>query len=275
MFGQTYYHGTIRRFVVFFGSLFADIYINRTDSNNDVVESMRVPIMYGPVEKFLARVEADPDLTKPVAIDLPRMSFALTSMMYDGDRKLETTRKIYLKNNDQKISYIYNPVPFNFFFTLSVMVKNAEDGTKILEQILPYFTPDWTATLNLVPEIGETKDIPVVFNTINTEDIYEGDFTKRKAIVWNLNFTLKGYLYGPLNSVGLIKQVFVNFYIPTTNTAAEGVGNSTLQEHIYIQPGMDANGNPTSNVSISIPPDEINLTDDWEYIVQIINDATK
>ena len=172
------------------------------------------------------------------------------------------------------ISYAYNPVPYDIFFSLYIGVKNVEDGTNIIEQIVPYFTPEWTATLNLVNDPNFTKkyDTPIIIQNIACEDNYEaGNFTQRRALIWTINFVLKGYFFGPIHESGLIKQIYVNFEIPTTNTAAEGIRITPVSEQIYIQPGETANGQPTSNASLSIPPNEINVTDNWAYVAKLIS----
>lgn len=273
MFGQTFYNGIIRKYILWFGTLFNGITINRTDSSGNIIQSAPIPISYASKEKFLARVLGDPNLTKPVAIDLPRMYFLLTSMMYDGERHLNQITKVYNANNAaSKISWVYNPVPYNLYFSLGIMVKNAEDGTKILEEILPYFTPAFTATLRLIPEMNIEHDTPLTLNLMTYQDVFEGQFTERKAMMWTLNFEMKCYLYGPINQNGPIKKVYVNFRLPSTNTAAEGVGNTPVSEHIYEQVGLTANGQPTSNAAASIPVADINITDDWGVVVEIIND---
>lgn len=265
MLGNTFYFSLIRSYVIFFGSLFNDIYINRNNSNNEVIQTLKVPISYGPKEKMLTRVESDLTLQKPFAIILPRLSFELLTLKYDASRKWMTNRKVSYKVPDKPIIRVtQNPVPYNLSFGLYLAVKNNEDATKILEQILPYFTPEWTAKLNLIPEMNIQHDIPVVLGDISTEDIYEGEFSQRKAIIWTLQFTLKGYLYGPITESGQIKQIFINYRIPTNN-AILTVGPTVAQS--YIQPGLTANGEPTTNVTFSIPPDEIQQDDNWGFIV--------
>lgn len=268
----------MRRYILWFGTLFNDITINRNDANGQVIQSAPIPISYASKEKFLARVLGDPKLDKPVAIDLPRMYFLMTTLMYDGTRHLNQTRKIYNKTANTAnttMQWIFNPVAYNFYFSLGIMVKNAEDGYKILEEIVPYFTPAFTATLKIIPEMNIEHDIPLILNSINYEDVFAGAFTERPAMMWTLNFEMKGYLYGPINTNGLIKQVHVNFRTPTTNTAAEGVGITPVAEHIYEQVGLTANGQPTSNASLSIPISEINITDDWGTVIEIIDDETE
>lgn len=248
MFGQTWSHGTIRKYVVLFGTLFNDIYINRENSAGETIQTLRIPLSYGPKEKFLARVNMDTGLDQPTAITLPRMSFEIVTMNYAPERKLNTINKkhkTYTTDSGQQ-SYQYSPVPYDFTFQLSVMVKNAEDGTKIIEQILPYFTPEWTATVNLVPDIDGTYDVPIILNDITTEDTYEGDFTIRRALIHTLTFTIKGYLFGPTREANIIKQIDVDIRVPERGNAT--IPNTAISNTAVIQitPGQYSNGTAVS-----------------------------
>ena len=252
MFGQTFGHGTLRKYVIYFGTLFNNLRLNRYDADGNIVQNMKVPLHYGPREKYLARVDGNPNLDRQVAIQLPRMSFEMTGLTYDPTRKMQTLNKIKAANpNDPNyLMYQYAPVPYNIEFTLSIMVKNAEDGTFIIEQILPYFTPDWTATLNLNPDMGNAGkyDVPVTFDNISSEDQYEGDFTQRRALIWTLTFTMKGWMFGPTKTNGgkIIKEIDVNFRIPSKHQfAREGnPQNSGVTVNVDIKPGVAANGSP-------------------------------
>lgn len=275
MLGHTFYHNTIRKYVILFGTLFNDIHINREDTAHGVTRTIKVPISYGPKEKMLARLDADPDLKRP-AIVLPRMSFELTDLNYGPTRKLNTIGKIVAANPDDAnaAKYQYTPVPYDLNFILSIAVKNADDGTRILEQILPFFTPNWSSTVDLIPELGIRLDIPIVLNAVSSEDTYEGNFEERRAIVWTLSFTMKGYIFGPTrptngsNSGQLIKLANVNFYDTSTYTNIDNaVGNLDVVENIQITPGMLANGSPTSNASLSVSSDQINANDNYGYII--------
>ena len=275
MLGHTFYHNTISRYVILFGTLFYDIHINREDTSQGVTRTIKVPISYGPKEKMLARLDADPELKRP-AIVLPRMSFELTDLNYGPTRKLNTIGKIVAANPDDTNSakYQYTPVPYDLNFILSIAVKNADDGTRILEQILPFFTPNWNSTVDLIPELGIRLDIPIVLNAVSSEDSYEGDFEARRSIVWTLSFTMKGYIFGPTrpaNGSGggqLIKLANVNFYDTSTYTNIDdAVGNLDVVESITITPGMLANGSPTANASLSVSSDQINANDNYGYII--------
>jgi hypothetical protein len=211
---------------------------------------MKVPLNYGPHEKFLARLEGNPDLQRPIAMQLPRMAFEITGITYDANRKFPLTNKITAPdpNNSTGVLYQYMPVPYNIDMTLKIMTKNAEDGTYIIEQILPYFNPMWSATLNLIPEMNIKHDIPITLDNIVCEDTYEGDFLTRRAIIWTLNFTIKGYFFGPSVSAntGIIKEIDVNIAIPPGNVLMEYATkeNSPSQVNMEIFPAQYANGQP-------------------------------
>jgi len=256
----TFSHNVIRKYVIIFGTLFNDIYVTRENSAGKNVDTIKIPLSYGPAEKYLSRLQGDPELTRQVATVLPRMSFEMTSFQYDAERKRNTMNKTYVQNADPStVSYQYSPVPYNINFRLSIMTKNVIDGTKIVEQILPYFTPAWTPTVQLIPEMGDagTFDVPIILTDVSQEDTYEGDFIQRRAIIWTLEFTMKAYVFGPVKNAGLIK-------FTTVNLPDQGISITT-------RPGLTANGKPTSNSSISIPYANIESTDDYGFI----NDITE
>lgn len=267
MFNSTYYHDTLRRYVIYFGTLFNDIYINRV-VDGEVTQTIKVPLSYGPKEPMLARLESDPNLNKPTAIVLPRMSFEMTNFRYDKERHLATIgKRTTLTNDNESLKYVYNPVPYNIDFKLYIMVKSAQDGTRIVEQILPFFTPEWTATLNLIPEMAITHDVPVVLTDISQQDTYDINFTQRRAIIWTLTFTMKGYLYGPAKDSKIIKMAKMNLYAPNLLTIPEAIRDATPPaETITVQPGLTANGEPTSNAALSVPLSEISADDNYGFI---------
>jgi hypothetical protein len=262
------------------GTLLNNISITRTDKDGNVTSLLKIPITYGPKDKMLARILQDPALDLQSAVlPLPMISFEMGKMTYDGSRKLNTIGKVSVKDatDINKFKYQYNPVPYNIDFKVFIYAKNAEDGTKIIEQILPYFTPDWTTTVNLIPEVDVKVDIPIVLNNINYSDNYDGQYKDRRAIIWSLDFVLKGYIYGPVKSSGIIKFVTTNFYIPTTNTAIQGRGITPVAERITIQPGLSANGQPINykgrpnQNTGTIPYTEIEADDDFGFITMFYN----
>ena len=270
MFSSTpFYFSLIRKYIILFGTLFNNIRISRTDKDGNVTMIERVPITYGPKDKMLVRVVQDPNIDRPTAIyPLPMMAFEMTSFDYDGTRKLQTINRIAVVNPDDKSKnkYQYNPVPYNIGFRLSILVKNAEDGNKIVEQILPYFTPDWTTTANLIPEMNVTMDIPVILNNVSLEDVYDGEFDKRRSLIWNLDFTLKGYIYGPVKSTKIIKFANTEFFVATDDNIRSA---NVASAYVQVQPGLTANGKPTSNASLSIPVANIIATDTFGYVTSI------
>lgn len=271
MLGSIYYHGTLKKYVTLFGTLFNDLYINRTDTVHNVKNTIKVPLQYAPREKVLARLESDPNLTKPVATVLPRMAFEITTMSYAPTRKLPTINKNRkVSNTANEFSYSYSPVPYDISFSLYIMVKNQEDGTQLLEQILPYFTPEWTTTINLIPELGIVQDIPLVLLNVTPQDTYEGDFQERRVITWTLDFIMKGYFYGPVRKSGIITLANTNFFDASNyDNIDDAVGVGTSIDQVTVEPGQLANGSPTSNASVSVDRNEITANSQYGFIVKL------
>ena len=223
MFGTYFYHQTSRKMVVAFGSLFNNIEVRRTDSSDAVTEVVKIPLSYGPKDKMLVRISQDPSLNPKVALTVPRMGFELTSMTYDGARKLNTMGR-NVKKGTTGLKKQYNPVPYNWDFSLYVFVKNAEDGTQILEQILPFFTPDFTVTMTLISGMTVKMDIPLVLNSVTSEDSYEGDFATRRSIIWTLSFLMKGFLYPSVtDNAKIITSSVVDTHLMSAVTAADPI----------------------------------------------------
>lgn len=207
-----FYNSTIRKYVALFGTIFNDMSIDRIDSEDGTVQRLKIPIGYGPKQKYLARIRANSDLTEKTAgITLPRMSFEITNISYAPERKLGTTQKCAFTTSNSTKGYTYVPVPYNVDFQLAIMTKNSEDALRIVEQILPFFTPDWTVSATIIPGQGAI-DLPILLNSVTIDDAYEGDFEARRILVWTLDFQLRAYLYGPVKGSGLIKQIDVSFY---------------------------------------------------------------
>ncbi len=270
MFGQTWQHSTLRKYVILFGTLFNNLHVNREDTAGETIQTLKIPLSYGPKEKFLARLDGNPDLDREIAIVLPRMAFEMVDLNYDNDRKINTINKIVATGeNDSSVKYMYAPVPYNIQFNLYVLTKNAEDGARIIEQILPYFTPSWTSTVNILPEMNHKIDVPLVLNSVSSEDTYEADFLSRRAIIWTLSFTMKAQLFGPVRDSGLIKEVDVNISIPPSNVSAANANstNSPTTLNIDIRPGLTANGQPTSNAALSVDASQISRDDNYGFII--------
>ncbi len=214
MLGQQFYHETIRKVVVAFGSMFNDIHLVRKDNSGNITQSMKVPLAYGPRQKFLARLREDADLTKQVAVTLPRIGFEIAGVSYDPARKLNRVQKFKKVKGSkaQQLDTQYMPVPYNIEFSLYIMAKQSDDALQIVEQILPYFQPDYTVTINDNTDMGVKRDVPIVLGGVTYEDTYEGDFTSRTTIIYTLSFTAKFYLYGPVTSSKVIKTVQADQY---------------------------------------------------------------
>lgn len=200
IFGHDYYHGTLRRYVIMFGNLFNELQVHRYNSAGQKVQTIAVPIAYGPKQKFVERQLSDPTGFKSVQESLPRLAFTMDSLMYAGQRKLNSTLKFknVLNTNTKTATSVYSPVPYDMTFTLSLLTKNAEDGTQIVEQIIPFFTPDFTVTMKVLPEMNVVLDVPIELTNITSDDSYEGDFDTSRILSWDLTFTVKGYLFGPI-----------------------------------------------------------------------------
>lgn len=282
MFGQIWNNNTIRKYVIYFGTLFNDVWVQRDNAAGVVQQTMKVPLNYGPKEKFLARLEGNPNLDRSVAITLPRMAFEIINIAYAPERKVATTQLI--RNVDptdpNKQLYQYSPTPFDIEFSLYIMVKNQEDGTRIVEQILPFFTPTFTATLNINPDMGIKYDIPVTLNSIAQEDTYEGDFINRRAIIWTLNFTLKGYLFGPTRSANVIKEIDLNFKNPAGTVDGANPTNTNTASLVKVSPGLDSNGDPVNwygdvnaeGRPTTVDKNTVQSTDNYGYMIDFYGD---
>jgi hypothetical protein len=214
MLGTYYYHEIIRKTIISFGTLFNQIHLRHTDKDNNNISDMRVPITYGPKQKFLARILQQPDLNKATQISLPRMTFEMNSISYDPTRKSSIVQTFRTTDEGDNIKKVFMPVPYNIGFELNILCKLNDDALQIIEQILPYFQPAFNVTVDLVESIGEKRDIPMVLDSITFKDDYEGDFLTRRALIYTLTFTAKTYMFGPIaeSSEGLIRKVQVDQY---------------------------------------------------------------
>ena len=212
---EYFYNEILRKTIISFGTLFNGISITHTDAGGTDVNVTKVPLAYGPTQKFLARLTQQPDLNRATAITLPRMSFEFTGLTYDPSRKVTTTQQIVVKDpdNNTEIKKAFMPVPYNMQFELAIMCKLNDDALQITEQILPYFQPAYNLTVQLVSSIKEKRDIPVVLENITMQDDYEGDFDKRRVLLYTLRFTAKTYLFGPISSAtkDIIKKTTVTY----------------------------------------------------------------
>ena len=234
MLGQYFYNESLRKCIIAFGSLFNDIYITRKNASGSDSQSMKVPLAYGPKQKFMVRLDADPNLDQKVAITLPRIGFEIAGFDYDPSRKLNRIikRKKVSNTTDKALKQMntqYSPVPYNLNFELFVMTKNSDDGIQIVEQILPFFQPEYTVTIKEVPEMSVIRDVPIVLNNIGYEDTYTGSFTERRAIIYTLNFTAKAYVYGPVTTAKPITKAEATLYADLQDKAPPRVARVTQQ----------------------------------------------
>jgi hypothetical protein len=250
MLGTYYYHHIIRKTIIAFGTVFNQIYIKHQDAGGDPYSELRVPLAYGPMQKFLARIEQQADLNKPVQITLPRMSFEMVSIKYDPTRKAGVTQS-FKASNGQNLKKVYMPVAYNIGFELNIFTKLNDDALQIVEQILPYFQPAFTLTVDLVDSIGEKRDIPLVLDDISFKDDYEGDFSTRRSLIYTLRFTAKTYLFGPIADTtdGLIRKVQVDMY-----TSTDTVNAKREMRYTVVPDPIDAS-----------PGDDFGFDENWEF----------
>jgi hypothetical protein len=253
-----FYHGTIRKYIIMFGKMFNDINITRFDANSTAVQVKKVPISYGPTEKWLARMRQDPR-ERQVAMVLPRLSFEIIGMSYAPTRNLNRAVRDVKVNESDSTTYITQqvPVPYDFNILLSAMVATNEDGVQITEQIIPYFRPEYTVSADMIAEMGISRDIPIELVDVSIDDSYEGSFNDSRMIIYNFNFTLKGYLYGPLETKGgVIKRTIIDL-----TAALEGGPN----QRITLTPGLLANGSPTTDSTLSVASNTIFANSNYGY----------
>ena len=251
MLGTYFYHEIIRKTIISFGTLFNDIHIKHENQLNNTIDDTKVSLSYGPQQKFLAKIVEQAELAKSTAISLPRMSFEMTSISYDPTRKAGVTQT-FKASDGSNIKKVFMPVPYNIGFDLNVFTKLNDDALQIVEQILPFFQPSFNLTVDLVSSIGEKRDIPVILDTIDFQDDYEGDFNTRRALIYRLQFTAKTYLFGPVadNPEGLIRKVIVDTYADTNRTTAKREMRYTVTpDPIDAEPG-----------------DDFGFSENWEYL---------
>lgn len=258
MLGTYFYHEILRKTVIAFGTIFNDIQIHHKDANGVDFSVLKVPLAYGPIQKFLARIEQQPSLNREIALTLPRLSFEMTGLQYDPSRKTGITQTFVAVDTSSRVKKVYMPVPYNVTFELNVMTKLNDDSLQIIEQILPYFQPAFNVTINLISSIGEKKDVPIVLESITQNDQYEGGFDTRRILIHTLRFTAKTYLFGPVaNSTdGLIKKVDVDYYDSTNIQTARRVQRYTATPQAL----KDYNNDNSAVLASSISTEVTKLT---------------
>jgi len=265
-----FYNEILRRTIISFGTLFNNINIKHTDSSDNTVSVTKVPLAYGPTQKFLARLEQSPDLNKSTSITLPRMSFEFTGMTYDPSRKVSTTQQFVVQDPNSSSpseKKAYMPVPYNMQFELAIMAKLNDDALQIVEQILPYFQPSFNVTVNLVDTIKEKRDVPIILENITMQDDYEGNFDSRRVLYYTLRFTAKTYLFGPVSSAttDIIKKSSVSYI--------SGDSRSTTRDITY---SVEPRALKDYNDSIVTQLSEDLITEDGKRVPTVfaVDDAT-
>lgn len=248
MLNQKFYWGTIRKSIVAFGNLFNNLYIDRRDEDGTVVQTLKVPLAYAPRQKFLARIAAQPQaFEQSFQTFLPRMGFEMIGLQYDPSRRVSLVQQNRATNDTSTtLNSQYAPTPYNIDMNLYLYTKNQDDGLQIIEQILPYFNPDFNLTLNAIPALGIKNDLPVLLNNISYEDDYENDFRQRRAIIWTLSFTLKLNFFGPINKQGIIRTSIANTF-----------NDTELSQRIQSY-------NVTVDPTTAVPGDDIDLIETFE-----------
>jgi len=243
MLGTYFYHEIIRKTIISFGTLFNNISIRHTKNDGSVLDETKVGLSYGPMQKFLTKIQEQEQLSKSIAITLPRMSFEMTRIQYDPTRKTGVTQTFKANDTtDNKTKKVFMPVPYNIEFELNIFSKLNDDALQIIEQILPFFQPSFNLTVDLVESIGEKRDIPIILDSIDFQDDYEGSFETRRALIYTLRFTAKTYLFGPIadSSDGLISKVRTDLYSDTnTQTARREMRYTVVPDPISAEPGDD------------------------------------
>lgn len=273
-----FYHKLTRKYVALFGSTFNKLSLARYDNNGVIVQRMPIPISFSPWQKFLNKITQDPTQNNQTSAILPMITFELNNISYDTLRKIHS-QQILQSELDEK--NVLTPVPYLLHFTLNIWTSNVEDSAQIVEQIVPYFQPDYTRSVYLIDGF-QAIDIPLTLEAVSYEDLYEGNYNGKRVIRWYLNFTMSGFYFGPVRESKKIK--FVDVGIKSTKTSAinqsltqvelnaDGMpieSNIINDVGITVQPGMDVNGNPTNDINLTIPYQEINENDNWESIIVI------
>jgi len=261
--GDVFHHGIIKKMVVVFGAIFADTRIKRLDKDGNETALISVPLSYTPKDKMITLIQSDPELNRPYSALLPRMSFEVVDIVPDPSRKLPTLdRRVKQISDPNKLNYQWTPIPHNIIFNLYIYAKNAEDATKVLEPVLSFFRPDWTPQVELIPDMDEIRDIPFVYTGLTKEDSAYGDLKDRRILVYSLNFICKTFFYGPIFTKPIIKFTEVKVSLGMPPTANVDVYSD---ETITLQPGLLANGSPTTNAAASVDYHLINISDDYGF----------
>ena len=254
---QHFYHQHIRKAIIAFGTLFNNITLRRINAEGEVAQSLFVPLSYAPKQKFIDRIREAPELETGRAtfqITLPRMGFEITNFSYDASRKLSVTQNVRAIDTsgttNTGIRYSYISTPYNMGISLSIFAKNQDDGLQIIEQILPYFNPDFNVTINEIPELGVKRDLQIVLDNISYQDEWEGGFDKRLSVIWDLNFTVKMNFFGHVQDANIIKKTIQNIYA----------------DYGLFEGGPPTNAQVGRRITTTIDPEEATPIDNYEFV---------
>lgn len=238
-----FFHRLTKKYVTLFGNMFNNITMMKVNQTTGIeIERMKVPILYAPKEKYYTRLRSDPELQREVGIVLPRMSFELQSIAYDASRKQNPLIRHSKANTSTGVTSQYMPVPYDLVFELNIYARNIDDGDHIIEQILPYFNPDYTVTITPIPELDLKKDIAIILNSVNPSIEHEGNYDSIRFVTWTLSFTMKVYYFGPISNPKIIRKVISNIfndpslkagYIIRINTSSGNNGDFKLDDVVY------------------------------------------
>ena len=219
MFGTYFYHKRVRSAVSVFGSLFNNLFVLRKNSAGETISQVKVPLSYAPKRNFISRLEAmnsGEQAERRVAIKLPRMSFEITSITYDNTRQLNKMNSLnkVLSGSTVSRQKIFSHTPYNINFDLNIYAKSQDDALQIVEQIFPFFTPQYTVTVKPFSNITDlTEDVPITLTSTNFSDDFEGAIEQRRTIIYTLSFEMKVNFYGNLNTSKIIREVSNNLFI--------------------------------------------------------------
>ena len=280
LYQEHFYHKTIFKSVATFGTLFNDITVKRVDKSGSVVQDIKVPLTYSPRGKFLSKIyETANDVGKKTAINLPVIGFEISGFAYDPTRKQNSLNKRFHTKGDDTVSRSYSPVPYNINYSVSVYVENFDDGLQIVEQILPFFDPYLNIPSKLVyDDLNIVDDVSVCLDSVALEEEYQGEFTTRRVIQWNLSFTMKTSIFKPIVDSDLIRSVESNLYSTPTGNSGEvtpqeivDAKNNKVSAASVVTPGLDSAGEPTSKKEESIPKEDIDADDNYGFITDFLD----
>lgn len=271
---ESFYFGQVRLYIALFGKMFSDILIQRRDKNNTLVQVIPVPIDYGPAAKWDGKTSQDPDFHRSISRQLPRMSYEMMGMQYLPERQTPPLQKATRVFNKEKLYSQFKHVFYEFKFNLYVVVENESDGLQIVEQIIPFFAPDWTVKTNVIPDMQYEDDTKIEIKSIDVQRDWTGSMGDGRKIEWTIGFTMEAKLYGNVRKQGPIKRAEVRYYaLPGSEgeVTREEINNAVIAEMTVTRPGLTADGQPTKDPDETIPYQQISFDDNWDFIQEVFS----